>query len=73
MREVTQTQIAEYLGISGSFMTRIFLGKRKLTWERANDWAEKLKTRPTRLLRAEPEELKRIVLTKGKKLVNQSL
>jgi hypothetical protein len=65
--------MAKFLGISDTMLSNIFIGKRGLTWKRANVWAEKLKTTPTRLLRAEPEELKRIVLTKGKKLVNQSL
>ena len=62
--------MAKFLGVSDAFLPRIFIGQRGLTWKRANDWAEKLKTQPTRLLKAEPEELKRIVLTKGKKLVN---
>ena len=62
--------MARFLEISETHLAFIFNGKRNLTWKRANDWAEKLKTRPTRLLKAEPEELKHIVLTKGKKLVN---
>jgi transcriptional regulator with XRE-family HTH domain len=70
LHTVTQRELAAALGVSEPLLSHLLNGRRNLTWPRARVWGAKLRINPIRLIDAEPAELKRILYSKRKKLIN---
>ena len=70
LADITQRQLARTLGISEPCLCRLLQGKRNLSWKLAKEWAERLRTRPSILMDAEPAKLKKLLLERGGDLIN---
>jgi transcriptional regulator with XRE-family HTH domain len=70
LKKVKQKEIAKVFGVTDSCISQLLSGKRGLTWPRAKEWAAKLKIRPSFLMDADPEKLRKILTSKVANLNN---